>query len=1104
MDRNEQTGTSSPVKTESPPRPTHYVGIGASAGGLEAIESFFSNMPAQTGLSFIVIQHLSPDYKSLMVELLSKKTSIPVLQAVNGQQVEPDHIYLIPPKQNLTIFHGKLILREQNSGSGINLPIDIFFRSLAEEAADRAVGIVLSGTGSDGTRGVRAIKEYNGMVMVQEEESAKFDGMPRAALSTGVADFVMPPEEMPPQLLAFVKHPYETKQKALDTAMEGKDSLSRIFAELRDKTKVDFTYYKPSTILRRLERRMAVNDTADIDEYLKYLYANPGETITLYRELLIGVTSFFRDPESMRTLQEEYLPELISNSPNRELRFWVAGCSTGEEAYSLAMLTKEVMEQQDISRDIKIFATDIDRNAIIAAGSGFYPESIAADLSPKFLGKYFYKKEENYQIVRNIREMVVFAHHNLIKDPPFTNIDLVSCRNMLIYLQPVLQQKAMEMFNFSLNAGGLLFLGSSETVGEMADHFEPVDHKHKIYRSRGKDGKRAANLGEYPQKRAGQPPLPSFQTISRSKEERTLLGRYIDALAEEWLPLSVIVNEQLEVLHTIGNPDGYFRIPTGKPNFEIAKIAAKDLAIPLATGIQKVFRTRETMTYTNIRLRDKDSQKSVRMTIIPLPERKGQEALATVLLSESDQPPPSENESDGNSFDIGKDAEERIKDLELELQFTKENLQATIEELETANEELQATNEELLASNEELQSTNEELQSTNEELYTVNAEYQKKINELTELNNDVENLLTSSRIGKLLLDENLEIRKYSPEITRIFSIMEQDVGRPLAHISNRFVDFDPIPAVETVIRTNRIYESDVTLKDGTTYLLRILPYNIGPNIFSGVVVTFIDITKIKETEEELSNALKKSADIIRHMPAGLFVYKLNESEELILESANPQAETITGIGNKDRDKSFDSLWPEAAAAGLTAALNQVLRSGTPLSREIVYRDERLNGAYQIQAFKLPESRLAVSFKDISKEKEAREEIIRREKQYRFLFEKMTQGVVYQDENGAILAANPAAQKILGLSLDEMQGRTSRDPRWKATRRDGSSLPGEEHPAMQTLATGKPVMDYVMGVYNPLLEQQRWIAVNAFPIFDGNSEKPHQVFTTFDDITGQQV
>ncbi|KAB2887818.1 MAG: chemotaxis protein CheR, partial [Desulfobulbaceae bacterium] len=703
-------------------RPSHFVGIGASAGGLEAIEAFFKNMPPRSNLAFIVVQHLSPDYKSLMVELLSKKTEMPVHRAEDGMEVLADNVYLIPPKKNLTIFHGKLVLNDKGSTQGINLPIDIFLRSLAEDQAERTIAIILSGTGSDGTRGVRAIKELGGMVMVQSEESAKFDGMPRAAISTGVADYVLPPEKMPEQLLAYVAHPYVSGERQSDLLLQDADALTRLFAELRDKTRVDFTHYKPSTITRRIERRMSVNQIGDFENYVEYLQRYPGEVQALYRDLLIGVTSFFRDPEAMQELEEKWLTGLLRRISDREIRFWVAGCSTGEEAYTLAIMAKEAMERHGLSRVIKVFATDIDRDAIMTASSGVYPESIAGDLTPKIVAKYFYHKEEKLQIARHLREMVVFAQHNLIKDPPFTNIDLISCRNLLIYLQPVLQQKVFDMFNFSLNPDGLLFLGSSESIGEMGDCFEALHQKHKIYRSLGKARSMHYDI-QVRSREERRRPAPGFDVRGRDRRQAEsdagrIIRQYLQVAGEHYLPPSVIVNERLEIVHFFGDMQGYFRIPAGPAEYNITRMASGEMAIPLATGIQKVFRTGETLSYTNIRLRQNDEERAIRIRIWPMPEARGYEPLAAVFFEQMDRPPVALFD-EGVSFNAGEEASQRIRDLEQELQFARENLQATIEELETSNEELQATNEELLASNEELQSTNEELQSTNEELYTV-------------------------------------------------------------------------------------------------------------------------------------------------------------------------------------------------------------------------------------------------------------------------------------------------------------------------------------------------------------------------------------------------
>lgn len=1096
-------------KIEKSQKPTHYVGIGASAGGLEAIEMFFKNMQPSSNLAFIVVQHLSPDYKSLMVELLSKKTAMPVHRAEDGMEVLANNVYLIPPKKNLTIFHGKLILNDKSNTQGINLPIDIFLKSLAEDQAEHTIAIILSGTGSDGTRGVRAIKELGGMVMVQNEESAKFDGMPRAAISTGVADYILPPDKMPEQLLAYVAHPYVSGEKQSDLLLKDADALTRLFAELRDKTKADFTYYKPSTITRRIERRMSVNQISDFEKYVQYLQNYPGEVTALYRDLLIGVTSFFRDPEAMQELEEKWLPELLLRSKNREIRFWVAGCSTGEEAYTLAILAKEAMEKTAISRDVKIFATDIDKDAVISASTGIYPESIAGDLSPKIVAKYFYHKEEKLQIARHLREMVVFAQHNVIKDPPFTNIDLISCRNLLIYLQPILQQKAFEMFNFSLNPDGLLFLGSSESVGEMEECFATLHQKHKIFISKGKPQSLQSDIRN---KMREDRTYPTQPYTYRGRDRRVtdhdgnrIIKQYLEVATEHYLPLSVITNERMELVHIIGDTEGYFKIPSGPAEYTIAKIAAKELAIPLSTGIQKVFRTGEPLNYTNIRLQRWQENRTIRIRIIPLPEAKGFDPLVAIFFEEIDSR-ASIGTDDVTTYNLGEEAQQRIADLEQELQFARENLQATIEELETSNEELQATNEELLASNEELQSTNEELQSTNEELYTVNAEHQNKIIELTELNNDVDNLLTSSRIGTLLLDENLEIRKFSPQITNIFYIMEKDVGRPISHIAHRLTNMEPADLVNTVQQTNLMIEREVTSTDGLHYLTRILPYAIGPNTYSGVVLTFVEITEVKAMLEQLAISRRTTLDISQFMPAGLFIYKQNDAGELVLEKSNPEAERITGIHlEKWHGKSFEEVWPTAVKSGLLDRLHSVMATGeTCYLPNFSYQDDRLEGSYRVHIFRLPERRLAVSFEDTTEQRRMSRDLEESERKYRSLFETMAQGVVYQDSEGKIISANPAAEKILGLTLDQMYGATSMDPRWQAIREDGSALTGENHPAMVALYTGQPVVGFIMGVHSPVFSSTRWILVSSSPQFHHGETRPYQVCSTFDDITDRYV
>ena len=894
------------------------VGIGASAGGLEAIEAFFETVPLDSGMAFVVVQHLSPDYKSLMVELLSRKTDIPVQRAEEGMWVEANNIYLIPPKKTLTIFHRQLLLEDKKQHESINLPVDIFLRSLADDQCERAVAVILSGTGSDGTRGVRAIKESGGLVMIQDEESAKFDGMPRAAAATGLADFILPPQEMSAQLLACLRHPYATPQKRQQESRVEEKGLTRLFSLLRAKTKVDFTYYKPSTITRRIERRIAITQSQDLDDYVRYAGHTPAEVSALYRELLIGVTSFFRDPNVWAILREQVLPKLFKESNKRELRFWVAGCSTGEEAYTLAIVCREVLDEVGLACDIKIFATDVDSDAITKAGVGLYPESITADLTPTLLVKYFHRRGDDYQVSRSLREMVVFAQHNLVKDPPFTRIDMVSCRNLLIYLQSNLQRRALEMFAFSLRFGGIFLQGTSETVGDMDVAFEAIDRKACIFKSLGKTPVRTTSDGldvlQYGERKL--PMANSFARGSRVSErgQDRLITRLLDSLSDSYAPLAVVVNEQLEIQHTLGNPGDVFRVPTGRAVYDISKMVARELAIPLATGIQKVLRSGKELTYSNIRLHEGETTRKIRLRMRPLPGRQNDETMVVVFFEDIEEKRTDKGEMP-DEYDLNAETVQRLQDLEQDLQFTRENLQATIEELETSNEELQATNEELLSSNEELQSTNEELQSTNEELYTVNSEYQNKIIELTEARNDIENLLSSSRIGTLILDEDMHIRHYSPQIAVVFNLVESDIGRPLQHLSQNLRDLNPLDMARESQQQDRTIENEARDEEGHWYLVRAMPYRVGNQMVAGVVITLIEITEQKLALESRRESEEKLIQLSRAVEQSVSTIVITDLDGNI-EYANPQFEKTTGykveeaIGHNPRILKSDNMKSE--------------------------------------------------------------------------------------------------------------------------------------------------------------------------------------------------
>ncbi len=824
--------------------PSYFVGIGASAGGLEALQNFFSHMPTDSGMAFIVIQHLSPDYKSLMVELLSKSTDMLVRRVEDGVSIEANTIYLITPQKNMVIQDGKLFLSEQPQRPTLNLPIDLFLTSLAEDQGDHSIGVVLSGTGSDGTRGIRALKEQGGTVMVQQPASAKFDGMPNSAISTGLADFILAPEKMPEQLLNFINHPYiaARTQKGEGEYEEEGNNFHRLFALLNKRFSIDFTHYKPTTIIRRIQRRMGIRQVTELDDYLRLMRKDSEEIAALYKDLLIGVTKFFRDPETFQVLKEKVIPQLFEQALNRsqtELRVWVAGCSTGEEAYSLAMLLSEYQQTTDYSLPIKVFATDIDKKAIEIAGVGYYPESIVADVDVEYLSKYFEKRAPGYQVKRNIREMVVFAMQNLIKDPPFTKVDLISCRNLLIYLQPVLQQKVLSVFNYALQKEGHLLLGSSETIGDMGDKFNTLEAKHRIYQHTVEGTLPLKDEFLAPMVRdLGLPTEYRSMVVSKDyapQRQTQTDAFYYQAIVKTVVDAAIVINQEREVVQSFGTVKDYLSVPEGPMSLDILSLLPKDLSMAASSGIHRVRKHGTRMTYKDIRVKDGEKIDLVDLTVDLLDDirKEGHPSPLFLLQFKKTESVPVQKNSQPETED--ELLNQRMNDLEQELQFTRENLQATIEELQTSNEELQATNEELLAANEELQSTNEELQSVNEELNTVNTEYQVKNSELTDLNSDIRNLMESTDIGTIFLDQDLCIRKFTPAVRKSINLLDQDIGRPLKDLAIAHMG-QLVDEAASVLEKGLTVERIATVS-GAWYLLKILPFLDEDGLISGVVIT---------------------------------------------------------------------------------------------------------------------------------------------------------------------------------------------------------------------------------------------------------------------------
>jgi len=874
---------------ESPPA-FPIVGIGASAGGLAAFEAFFSGMPddRDPGMAFVLVQHLAPDHKSILTDLIRRYTRMQVFEVEDGMTVQVNCAYIIPPNRDMAFLNGTLQLMEPAAPRGQRLPIDFFFRSLAQDQHDRAIGIVLSGTGSDGTLGVRAIKGEGGIVMAQSPDSTEFDGMPRNAIDTGLVDYELPPAAMPAQLIAYAAHAFGRPSQGRDLPVPKteENALKKIFVLLRAQTGHDFSQYKPTTFLRRVERRMAVHQIGTIGEYAKYLQQTPAEVDALFRDLLIGVTSFFRDPEAFKALEEQVIPKIFAGKPSGAvIRVWTPGCSTGEEAYSIAILLAERIEALRLNHKVQVFATDIDSQAIATARTGRYPASIAADISPERLARFFAAEPDGvggspavYRVSKGIRDMLVFSEQDVIKDPPFSRLDLVSCRNLLIYMGADLQKRLVRLFHYALNSGAFLFLGTSETVGEFADLFAGLDRKAKLFQRREDvHSLQRTALGRF------LPPMSvQDEGVPRTTRKTALSGtppvRELaeQALLRQFVPAGALVNEQGDILYLHGRTGMYLEPAPGEAGISnILKMAREGLRRDLTQALRKATVTKETVRCPRLRVKTNGDFTLVDLTVCPVAAGSAaapDAPLYLVILKES--PPLGREQAEaGTPHDpaategLDAEAEARITALREELRAKEEYLQTANEELETSNEELKSSNEEMQSVNEELQSTNEELetskeelQSVNEELATVNAELQAKVADLSRINNDMNNLLAGTGIATVFVDHQLRILRFTPAATEIINLIPGDSGRPVGHIVSNLVGYDSLVAdVQAVLDTLLPKEADVQTTDGRWYSMRIRPYRTLDNVIEGAVITFLDISERKRAE----TALQKAMDDIR-------------------------------------------------------------------------------------------------------------------------------------------------------------------------------------------------------------------------------------------------
>ena len=1048
------------------------VAIGASAGGLDSLERLFTNLPTDTGMAFVVLQHLSPDFKSLMDELLSRRTSMPIRQADHDLPLEPNAVYLLPPMKEMIIRGRRLLLNDRDPRHGLTLPIDMFFRSLAQDAGERAVAVVLSGSGSDGSRGVSEIKKAGGTVICESPDTAQFNGMPLSAIRTTMVDQVLPPEEIALALAEFGKP--DVHRSGLDSTGgpddRGVDAIMRL---LRDEYAIDFSHYKASTVTRRIERRLALNRSLDIDMYVEQLRSDPRELSSLYEDLLIGVTRFFRDDTSFDTLEHRIIPEIVERATaDEQVRVWVPGCATGQEAYSIAILLHERFHARRRPANLKILATDVHKASLEMASAGLYSEEQVAGISQDRLDRFFTLRPEGYQISSAIRETIVFAPHNLIRDAPFTKMDLITCRNLLIYFQPHAQKTVLTLFHFSLKPGGYLFLGSSESPGGLLDEFDTIDEHAKIYRKR-RDIRLPRDL-RLPLPRGGTAPriLPAVMPRHGGVNPQ-LLAAY-DRLLNRFMPPSFLVDENGQLIDTFGGVESLLRVKARRPSQNLLDMVGDDLRTAISGALHRVRRDAESVRYPAIPI----SGDGHRVSLVAEPFRDPQGALTHVLISldsgTSATPPlvppfadvPQDLVLDSVSSAGQGGSRDQIRALEEELSYTKERLQSAVQEHETANEELQATNEELIAANEELQSTNEELHSVNEEMYTVNAEYQKRNVELQELNDDIEHLLNGTEVATMFLDRQLCIRKFTPRIAEVIRVIPQDLGRPL-HTFTHDLSYPHLMAdVERVLRDGTPLEAQTWDKRQRCLILRILPYRARlkdpKDSPDGVVLTLTDISAFEQARAKLAelSAIVESSDdaIVGKTLDGVITSWNNGALRLYGYTA------VEAIG---RHASF--LYPVGHKGEIDTILRQV-REGRPVERLETRRLRKDGTIVDVSVTFSPildtsNGIIGISgiSRDITQLVRARQEIAEREERIRLLLDSTAEAIYGIDLSGVCTFCNSACARLLGYESPSALIGRQMHPLIHHTRPDGTPYAAEQSPIFEALRTheGAHVEDEVL-------------------------------------------
>ena len=858
------------------------VGVGASAGGLEAIEAFFSDLPEKSGFAFVVIQHLSPDFKSYMTEILSRKTRFKVVPAEDQVIVEPDTVYMLQPNNNLVVSNGRLIVQYVERSRVPNKPIDLFFHSLSQEKGKDAVGVILSGTGTDGALGVKTIHESGGLVLVEAPEAAAFDGMPEAAIATNAVDFIGEPSELAKWILQN-RRPHEPIAPRTNESTE--EPRRKILEAIESRYDVDFSTYKMGTVGRRIDKRMQLLGIPDMTAYNEFLSKEPREVSELFYQILIGVTQFFRDPEAFAALETAVLPQMISSKKDgADLRVWVPGCASGEEVYSIAIAIADHLSLMNRRLNWKVFATDIDDENLARANEGIYSADVVSAVEEQRLARYFTKNGNRFQVNAELRGHIVFARHNLLRDPPFTKLDLVSCRNLLIYFGEDAQRTVLSLIYFALNPGGHLFLGPSESLGRSEPAYNVVNARWKLF-SKIEDAWRQIREPMVPltAPKRGENRVVSTR-LMLERRQRYDIHAGLEQLLQSYVPPSFLITSELDIVHSFGDAGRFLEVRPGAAELNLRRFVDRRLANALSVSAKRAEAAMEPVALHSAPTTVRGAEVMLDVTLRPLRrDNDGRTGLLLVTFQESStrlpQPPePSTTVSMADSA-------EGMAALEQELQLTRESLQTTIEELETTNEELQSTNEELLASNEELQSTNEELHSVNEELYTVNSEHQRKIDELTQLTRDEENLLKATEIGTIFLDDELRIRKYTPAAAQAFHLLPPDIGRPIAHINHTIKGEDLVGQARSILEGGAAIEREVTSESGPRFLMRMLPYS-ADTVVKGVVISFIDVTAISEVERQLrekNEELQKQTSFLSNLHEsindGFFDYQVEDDAE---------------------------------------------------------------------------------------------------------------------------------------------------------------------------------------------------------------------------------